>query len=248
MAGGGSPGSFRPLPTTIVHFLIRVKPPTNAQSNHGVLSFSRTNRVSDPHLLSVQKEIDDMSEPSDFGTFGRYIETPVGQMSPEMRDAYDFTIGLRGLVPGPHRIWLANPKLSKTIVPTGAYYQKHSTLTKAEIEIVTNLITARWLSAYASYEHEKIGEAQGRLPAETVERLIAGLPVSFEDAREEVVYQIASALVTPRLVPLGLYRRAKALIRDAGIVDVTVLIGWFTMVSATLSAFDVPANAVGLDQ
>jgi hypothetical protein len=49
-------------------------------------------------------------------------------------------------------------------------------------------------------------------------------------------------------VPLGLYRRAKALIGDAGIVDVTVLIGWFTMVSATLSAFDVPANAVGLDR
>jgi 4-carboxymuconolactone decarboxylase len=198
--------------------------------------------------LPARKEIDDMSEPSDFGTFGRYIETPVGQMSPEMRDAYDFTIGLRGLVPGPHRIWLANPKLSKTIVPTGAYYQKHSTLTKAEIEIVTNLITARWLSAYASYEHEMIGETQGRLPAETVERIIAGLPVSFEDAREEIVYHIASALVTPRLVPLGLYRRAKTLIGDAGIVDVAVLIGWFTMVSATLSAFDVPANAVGLDQ
>ena len=196
----------------------------------------------------AQKEIDDMSKPSDFGTFGRFIETPVGQMSPEMRDAYDFTIGLRGLVPGPHRIWLANPKISKTIVPTGAYYQKHSTLTKAEIEIVTILITARWLSAYASYEHEMIGEAQGRLPAETVERLIAGLPVSFDDDRQDVVYQIASALVTPRLVPLGLYRRAKALLGDAGIVDVTVLIGWFTMVSATLSAFDVPANAVGLDR
>ena len=50
------------------------------------------------------------------------------------------------------------------------------------------------------------------------------------------------------VVPLGLYRRAKALIGDEGIVDVTVLIGWFTMVSTTLSAFDVPANAVGLDQ
>jgi 4-carboxymuconolactone decarboxylase len=204
--------------------------------------------VPNGEALPAQKEIDDMSEPSDFGTFGRYIETPVGQMSPEMRAAYDLTTGLRGLVPGPHRIWLANPKLSKTIVPTGAYYQKHSTLTKAEIEIVTNLITARWLSAYASYEHEKIGKAQSRLPAETVERIIAGLPVSFEDAREEIVYQIASALVTPRLVPLGLYRRAKTLIGDAGIVDVAVLIGWFTMVSATLRAFDVPANAVGLDQ
>lgn len=189
-----------------------------------------------------------MAQNSDFGTFGQFIETPVAEMSRETKDAYDFTRELRGLVPGPHRIWLANPKLSKTIVPTGAYYQKHSTLTKAEIEIVTNLITARWMSAYASYEHEKIGEEQGHLAAEKVEKIIAGLPTSFEDAREEVVYELAAALVTPRLVPLGLYKRAKGLIGDAGIVDVAVLIGWFTMVSATLAAFDVPANAVGLDQ
>ena len=165
-----------------------------------------------------------------------------------MRDAFEFTKKLRGLVPGPHKIWVANPLLSKTIVPTGAYYQKHSTLTKAEIEIVTNLITARWMSAYASYEHEKIGEAQGHLPPDKVERIIAGLPTSFDDAREDVVYQLAFALVTPRIVSLGLYTRAKALIGEAGIVDVAVLIGWFTMVSMTLNAFDVPANAVGLDQ
>lgn len=189
-----------------------------------------------------------MTNHSDFGTFGRFTETPVAEMSPEAKDAYDFTKELRGLVPGPHRIWLANPKLSETIVPTGAYFQTQSTLTKAEIEIVTNLTTARWLTAYGSYEHEKIGEKQGNLPAEKVERIIAGLPTSFEDAREEIVYELASALVAPRIVPLGLHKRAKGLIGDAGIVDVAVLIGWFTMVSATLNAFDVPANAVGLDQ
>ena len=191
-----------------------------------------------------------MSSEADFGTFGRFRETPVAAMPPEMKDAYDFTKGLRGLVPGPHRIWLANPALSKTIVPTGAYFQKHSTLTKAEIEIVTNLITARWGSAYASYEHEKIGEEQGHLDPEKVQGLIAGLPVSFDDPREEVVYHVAYALVQPRPVSLGLYRKAKERIGDAGLVDVAVLIGWFTMVSMTLAAFDVPANAdsTGLEQ
>jgi 4-carboxymuconolactone decarboxylase len=89
-----------------------------------------------------------MSDQSDFGTFGRYEETSVDQMIPEMRDAYEFTRKLRGLVPGPHKIWLANPKLSKTIVPTGAYFQTQSTLTKAEIEIATNVINGRWLAAY----------------------------------------------------------------------------------------------------
>ena len=188
--------------------------------------------------------------PSNFGTYGRFQETPVAEMSPEMRDAYDFTKGLRGVVPGPHRIWIANPTLSKTIVPIGQYYQKQSTLTKAEIEIVTNLINARWLSAYASYEHEIIGEEQGHLDPEKVQRLIAGLPVSFDDAREEIVYQVAYALVQPRPVSRGLYEKAKERIGDAGLVDVAVLIGWFTMVSMTLATFDVPADADshGLDQ
>ena len=50
-----------------------------------------------------------MTDNSDFGTFGRYEEAPINEMSPAMKDAYDFTKQLRGLVPGPHKIWLANP-------------------------------------------------------------------------------------------------------------------------------------------
>jgi 4-carboxymuconolactone decarboxylase len=189
-----------------------------------------------------------MSENPDFGTFGRFIETPVDKMPADMREAYEFTKKLRGIVPGPHRIWLSNPTLSKTVVPTGAYYQTQSTLKKAEIEIATNVINSRWLAAYSNYEHEAIAEQQGRLPPEKVEALIAGLPTSFDDPRQQVVYELASALAQPRVVPKGLYRRAKALLGDAGIVDVTMLMGWFTGVSLTLMAFDVPSNATGLDQ
>ena len=189
-----------------------------------------------------------MSDTPELGTFGRFIETPVDEMSPEMKEAYDFTRELRGLVPGPHKIWLANPTLSNTIVPTGAYFQRESTLTKAEIEIATNTVNARWGSPYANYEHEIIAQRDGHLDPRRVEALIAGLPTSFDDPRQQVVYELASALVAPRLVPLGLYRRAKELLGDAGIVDVAVLLGWFTMVCMTRGAFDVPANAEGLDQ
>lgn len=138
-----------------------------------------------------------MPEQPDFGTFGRYIETPADQMSPEMRDAYEFTKKLRGIVPGPHRIWLANPKLSKTVVPTGAYFQRSSTLKKAEIEIVTNVINGRWLAAYSNYEHEWIAEEMGDLPPEKVEAIIAGLPTFFDNPRQQVVYELASTLAQP---------------------------------------------------
>ena len=42
-------------------------------------------------------------DPADFGTFGRYVETPVEEMPPDMRSAYEYTRQLRGMVPGPHK-------------------------------------------------------------------------------------------------------------------------------------------------
>ena len=185
---------------------------------------------------------------SDVGTFGRFTETPVSEMPKEMKQAYDYTRKLRGLVPGPHKIWPVNPALSCTIVPTGAYYQAESTLTKAEIEIATNVINGHWRAAYSNCEHEKIAIEQGHLAPEKVAALIAGLPTSFDDPRQQVVYELAFALAATRVVPQGLFDRARDLLGDAGIVDVTVLMGWFTAVSLTLMAYDVPAHAVGLDQ
>ncbi len=203
---------------------------------------------SDPDIVRLKQWRLKMSNETKIGTFGRYQETPAKAMSPDMKAAYDFTLKLRGQVPGPHKIWLSNPTLSETIVPTGAYFQTKSTLSKAEIEIVTNVINGRWLAAYSNYEHEIIAEQQGHLAAEKVQALIAGLPTSFDDPRLQVVYELAFTLATPRVVPSGLYARAKELLGDAGIVDVTVLMGWFTGVSLTLMAFDVPSDAVGLKQ
>jgi 4-carboxymuconolactone decarboxylase len=117
-----------------------------------------------------------------------------------------------------------------------------------EIEIVTNLTNARWLAAYSNYEHEMIAEKDGGLPPEKVQALIAGLPTSFENPRHQVVYEITSALIAPRVVPTGLYRRAVNLLGDTGLTDLTVLIGYFTCISLTLMAYDVPASAIGLER
>lgn len=185
---------------------------------------------------------------SDFGSFGRYAEIPLEKMTADQKRAYEFTVKERGLVPGPYKIWLQNPKLIEVMVPLGAYYQGRSSLSKAEIEIATNVTNARWLAAYSNYEHEIIAVEAGRLPPEKVQALIAGLLTSFEEPRQQAVYEITSALVAPRVVPMGLYRRAVDLLGHAGLTDLTVLIGYFTSVSMTLMAYDVPSNAIGLER
>jgi len=189
-----------------------------------------------------------LEDPDAFGTFGRFVETPVQDMPAAMREAFDFTVRLRGLVPGPHKIWTANPALLTTIAPVGAYFQGASTLSKAEIEIATCVICGQWGAAYSSFEHEKIAEVLGKLDPATVEALIAGLPTGFSDPRQQVVYELSSTLAAKRVVPQGLFRRAQKLLGDAGIADVAVLMGWFTAASLTLMAYDVPSNATGLDQ
>ena len=160
---------------------------------------------------------------SDFGTFGRYTELSLDEMTADQKRVYEFTVKQRGEVPGPYKIWLQNPKLIEVMVPLGAYYQGHSSLSKAEIEIATNLTNAKWLAGYSNYEHEIIAERDGGLPPEKVEALIA-----------------------PRVVPTGLYRRAVELLGHPGLTDLTVLIGYFTSVSLTLAAYDVPSSAIGL--
>src|SRR6201987_4044943 len=188
---------------------------------------------------------DHITENSDSGTVGRYREVPVDQLAPEMKAAYEFPLGARGHLPGPSKIWLANPRLLQTITPTGAYFQTESTLTKAEIEIATNLINGKWHAAYSNAEHEQIGQAAGLAP-QKVQALIAGLPTSFDDPRQQVVYELSSALIRPRVVPQGLYQRARELLGAKGLRHGTRLPGLFTGVSLTSAALDVPSHAVGL--
>src|SRR6202044_2012637 len=136
-----------------------------------------------------------MSANSDLGTWGRYKEIPLDKMTADQKRIYQLTMKERGQLPGPYKIFLQNHKLIEVMVPLGAYYQGHSSLSKAEIEIATNLTNARWLAAYSNYEHEMIAEKDGGLPPDKVQRLIAGLPTYFENPRHQVVYEITSALI-----------------------------------------------------
>ena len=189
-----------------------------------------------------------MGQEPPFGTFGRYTEIPLDEMTPAQRAAYDATLKARGQVPGPYKIWLQNDALERAMVPIGAYYQEQTTLSKAEREIVTNSINGHWsAAAYSNYEHEMIGQEAG-LSADQAASLIAGLPVRFDDKRQQVVHEVATALIAGRRLPRGLFDRAVELLGHAGLTDVTVLIGYFTSVSLTLVAYDVPADAIGLER
>ncbi len=180
-------------------------------------------------------------------TFGRYSEIPIDQMTPEQREGYRFLVdGPRGRLPGPYKVWVNNPKLVHAAAPLGQHFTPgQSSLTEREREIAVVVITSKWHSAYPTAAHEKRGKEVG-LPAPAVEAMIAGLPASFADPREQVVYEVAKALAGGRLVPQGLYDRAVKALGHESITDMIVLIGYYTAVSLTMNFYAVPAGSPGL--
>ncbi len=180
-------------------------------------------------------------------TFGRYSEIPIDQMTPEQREGYRFLVdGPRGRLPGPYKVWVNNPKLVHAAAPLGQHFTPgQSSLTEREREIAVVVITSKWHSAYPTVAHEKRGKEVG-LPAPAVEAMIAGLPASFADPREQVVYEVAKALAGGRLVPQGLYDRAVKALGHESITDMIVLIGYYTAVSLTMNFYAVPAGSPGL--
>ena len=178
-------------------------------------------------------------------TFGRYAEIPVDQMTPEQREGYRSLIEARGALGGPNKIWVHNPKLAKVMGPLGAYFRTGYSLSEREREIAVITINSKWHSIYPTAAHERAGKAAG-LPADKVEAMLSGLPTSFDDEREQIVYEMAVCLSQSRWVSKGLYDRAVAALGHGGVTDAICLMGYYSMVSMTLAFYDVPAGAEGM--
>jgi len=184
---------------------------------------------------------------SDTPTFGRYVELPVDKMTPEQLEGYRYLVdGPRGRLPGPYKVWVHNPKLLHAASPMGQHFTPEaSSLTEREREIAVIVITHAWNSDYPGAAHEKRGKEVG-LPAAAVEAMVAGLPTSFTDPKEQLVYEVAASLANNRIISNGLYDRAVSVLGHERITDMIVLMGYYTAVSLTMNFYAVPAGTPGM--
>jgi len=183
---------------------------------------------------------------SETPTFGRYAEIPYDKMTPEQQEGYKAMMAARGSLPGPNKIWVHNPKLAKVAAAVGGHFRPGGySLTEREREIAVIVINSKWRSAYPTAAHERRGKEVG-LPADKVEAMLSGLPTTFDDKREQVVYEMAICLSNARWVSKGLFDRAVAALGHEGITDAICLMGHYSSVSMTLAFYDVPAGSPGM--
>ena len=170
----------------------------------------------------------------------RLAPLPESEMTEAQRAVRDAIVSgpRKGLI-GPYPFWIRQPGFAAAAEPMGRHVRWNSSLSPATRELAI-LVTGRlWRSTFEWQAHVKLAREAG-LPDSIIEALRRRETPVFENAEQAVVYDLAMALLVDRAVTQALYDRALAEIGEQGIVDVIATTGFYTMVSMTLNAFDVP--------
>lgn len=161
-------------------------------------------------------------------------------MSARQKQVHDDIVsGPRGQVQGPLGVWLHRPELAACAQELGRYCRYETTLPPRLSELAI-LTTARvWGSEFEWAVHKPIALKAGLSPG-LVEAIRTGRDPVFEQEDEAVVHAFARTLHTKRRVDDALYARAAAVLGEQSVVDLTGLLGYYTLISMTINVFEVP--------
>lgn len=156
----------------------------------------------------------------------------------QKRAAANATAGKRGRVPAPLRAWLHSPEMGDRAQRLGEFLRYDTSLGPYLSELAI-LVTARfWTSHYEWYAHKRLGLAAGIEPA-VVDAVAARRVPDLPDDKARLVYDYATTLHRDRTVPPAMHAQAVALLSEPGVVELVGILGYYTLVSMTLNAFEI---------
>lgn len=162
------------------------------------------------------------------------------RMSAEQRRVHDaIAAGPRGSVPAPLSVWLRRPELADRAQALGQYCRYETSLSPRLSELAIMITAAAWRSDYEWRAHEPHALEAG-LDSAVLDALKAGRAPTFARDDEAALYAFARALHQERRVPDDVYASATEALSEEGVVDLTGILGYYTLISMTLNAFEIP--------
>jgi 4-carboxymuconolactone decarboxylase len=164
----------------------------------------------------------------------------VESMNAEQRAVYDNIVsGPRGRLVGPLRAVLHNPELAERWQRLGEIL-RFGTILPPKLNELAILITARrWNSQIEWFIHAEAAQKAG-LSSAVIAAIKEGRVPEFQDETEAIVYEYGRQLQAHGTVDEKTYGRAVVLWGAVGVVELTAVIGYYTMVSMTLNVHEIP--------
>ncbi|CAM4235108.1 Carboxymuconolactone decarboxylase [Bordetella tumbae] len=161
-------------------------------------------------------------------------------MNEAQRGVYERIVsGPRGRLVGPLRAALHNPELAERWQAFGALLRFGTSLPPRVSELAIVVTARRWNSQIEWHIHAQAALDAG-IDASVLDAIRERRVPEFETAADEIVYEYARQLQETSRVESALHAKAVAQWGVAGVVELTAVIGYYTLVSMTLNAHEIP--------
>jgi 4-carboxymuconolactone decarboxylase len=162
--------------------------------------------------------------------------------SPEQRAEYDRFTQTRkpaanGALGGPFDPWMTNAELFHRLTGLGGMLWARTSLDRGLVELAI-CITGRFWEANVEWAaHAPRAIEYGVAPAVLDEVLAGRRPKGRPE--DELVYDLCQTMHETHALPRLLYDRGVAAFGERGVAELMAVIGYYTLVSMTLNAFEV---------
>jgi 4-carboxymuconolactone decarboxylase len=165
-------------------------------------------------------------------------------LSPAQRSVYEKVIaGPRGTIIGPLRAVLHSPELADRWQSLGEFLRFQCSLPLALRELAIIAAGRYWNSELEWLVHARLAQEAGITDA-IIEAIRTAEPPEFTSADEASVYRLTRELLHHGTASDETYADVRERFGTVGIVELTALVGYYTMVAMTLNAHEVPLPAL----
>lgn len=167
---------------------------------------------------------------------GRISLPAPDEMTAAQRAVYDQVVaGPRGQMIGPLRAVIHSPELAARWSKLGEYVRYSTCLPRKLSELAIIVTGRRWNSQLEFHVHAEAALAAGLDPA-AIEAIRVGSAPVFADVAEIEVYEFARSLQESGSVSDANHAAVRQRWGERGVVELTAVIGYYTMVSMMLNA------------
>jgi 4-carboxymuconolactone decarboxylase len=138
---------------------------------------------------------------------------------------------------GPFNAFLLSPDLGRALQQVGAAIRYQSALTPRIREMAILAVAAHWNSEFEWFAHERVGRAVG-VTEDELEHLRTCAPLSLTDPNEATALLAVRELLQGDM-PDGTYERVVAQIGEAGLFELSTLVGYYATLALQMRVFRV---------
>ena len=157
-------------------------------------------------------------------------------LTPEQIETFDWVVGSRGRMIRPFEVLLHSPEVARHIAELGAKLRFDSSLSDHDRELV--IITAARVHgcAFEWDSHLPVARAAG-VRDEVIAHLVDGAGTELTDS-ESLFIGFVRELCAGSTVSLATFSQAKGLLGEAGVVELSATIGYYTLLAMVMGACD----------